>query len=451
MIRAADLAASPIIVRKNKKIKGIILLSIFLLLALTTVNIVVSYFSTINAAEVSIANQSIEMAKSIAADLDVAAYQRFLVHKQRDADFWKIAEYLNDAKKKIGATYVYILLVDNPEVTKTMIHGMTKADPIDYYIGEYCTVPKTQIALALQSKTYSTGIIHDAKLGDYMSVGAPIKDAAGKMIGYLGIDMGARMVEEIGGVVIANSYSTFFFNVVFVLVMLVLFLVIQRWYQREMKKAVGETELTYQEEFRAILTSVRSIRHDFVNHIQVLYGLLDFKYYQRAVEYIESLFKEIKLVDLTLKINNPTLLVLFQSKWVLAQNKQIELEYDVMQDMFDRIKSTDLIRIFSNLIDNAIEAVQDMPQEQRKIKVTCKRVGNHYWFEVQNTGRSIPEHERAHLFAGGFTTKQQSPDKPRGFGLSIVKAIVHQYSGEVDFTSNSQLTTFRVMIPLMDS
>jgi len=449
MVDTAALPHHPGMVRKNKKIRGIIVLSILLILALTTVNIVVSYYSTIHAAEVSIANQSIGMAESIAADLDVEAYERFLQHRTREADFWAIAAYLNDAKKKIGATYVYTLLVDNPEVTKTMIHGMDQAHPIDYYIGEYCTVPKQQIALALQGKTYSTGILRDAKLGDYMSVGAPIRDESGNMIGYLGIDMGSARVQDIGQVVIANSYATFFFNVVFVLVLLVLFLVIQRWYQRETKKAVGETELTYQAEFRSILTSVRSIRHDFVNHIQVLYGLLEFKYYPRAIEYIQSLFKEIKLVDLTLKINNPALLVLFQSKWVLAQNKQIELEFDVMPDTFDRIESTDLIRILSNLMDNAIEAVQEIPQAERKMKVTCKSAGNHYWFEVENAGRPISERDRAYLFDEGFTSKPQSSDRPRGFGLSIVKQIVHRYSGEIDFVSGGQRTAFSVRIPIV--
>ncbi|MGK9983414.1 Spo0B domain-containing protein, partial [Salmonella enterica subsp. enterica] len=71
-----------------------------------------------------------------------------------------------------------------------------------------------------------------------------------------------------------------------------------------MKKVVGETENTYQEEFRSFVTSVRSIRHDFINHIQVLYGLLQLQYYPRAMEYMKSLMKEVKLVDTSRAVNN---------------------------------------------------------------------------------------------------------------------------------------------------
>ncbi|SMC89719.1 GHKL domain-containing protein [Sporomusa malonica] len=434
---------------KNKKVKTIILVATLILLLLTSMNLLVTYNSTINSVKVAIANQGIEMAKSIAEDLDTETYKRVLTGKKVNEDYWKISSYLYEAKKKTSAMYVYTLLVDNPQVSKVMVYGTTPNSPIQFPIEGFCTLPEDQIKLALQGGTYYTDILHDPEMGDYLSVGAPIKDHNGQIMGYLGIDMSAELVKQISREVVTNSYSTFLFNVIFTFILLVTFFIIQKWYQLEMKKAIGDTEQTYQEEFLSFLTSVKSLRHDFVNHIQVLYGLIEFRYYDKALEYMKSLFTEVKLVDLSLKVNNPALLVLFQSKFVVAQNKQIEMQFELAQDLFDQVKSTDLIKIFSNLLDNAIEATIQLPVEERYIKITGKNFRTSYYFEVENSGPTISETARSLLFNQGYTTKQPSGDKTRGLGLYIVKGIIKQVHGEISFTSQNQINKISIIIPII--
>ncbi|MDF2873536.1 MAG: histidine kinase [Sporomusa sp.] len=433
---------------KNKKLKTIILVAALILLLLTLMNLLVTYNSTNNSVKVAIANQGIEMAKSIAADLDRETYKRILIDKKVNEDYWQISSYLYEAKKKTSAMYVYTLLVDNPEVSKVIVYGTTPNSPLQFPIGGLCTLPESQIKRALQGEPYYTDILHDPEMGEYLSVGAPIKDQGGQIIGYLGIDMSAELVTQISREVVTNSYSTFLFNVIFTFIVLITFFIIQKWYQLETKKAVGDTEQTYQEEFLSFLTSVKSLRHDFVNHIQVLYGLIEFRYYDKALEYMQSLFNEVKLVDLTLKVNNPALLVLFQSKFVAAQNKQIEMQFELAQDPFDRVKSTDLIKIFSNLLDNAIEATMKFPAAERYIKITGKNYQTSYYFEVENSGFTVSEQERALLFNYGYTTKPPGGDKTGGLGLYIVKEIIKQVQGEISFTSQDQINKISIIIPI---
>ncbi|WP_249663567.1 PDC sensor domain-containing protein, partial [Lysinibacillus fusiformis] len=57
--------------------------------------------------------------------------------------------------------------------------------------GEVCTVPAKQVAKAYKGETYVTEVIHDSVHGSYLSVGTPIKDEYGKIIGYQGIDISA--------------------------------------------------------------------------------------------------------------------------------------------------------------------------------------------------------------------------------------------------------------------
>lgn len=437
----------PLSVTKSRRIFFVYAIAFFILISLSAIKIIFSYYNTVKSARTSIANQSIEMAKSIADSLDKQAYKRFLANPTRNNDYWDIRTYLDDARKKIGALYIYTLLIDNPKVSKGMIVGLPKDYPKDFPIGDPCTVPESEVKLAYQGKTYFTEILNDPEYGDYLSVGAPIKDNNGEVIGYIGIDLSAKMLDDISEKVIRNSVSTFVFEVVFIVILLLSFFFIQKWYQKEIKKAVGDTEEVYLKEFRSIINSIKSTKHDFVNHIHVLYGLIELKHFDKAIEYMNLLLKEVRFVDLSLKIANPALLVLFHTKWEMAQAKQIDIHFDVSQDSFDHIKSNDLIKLFSNLIDNAIEATTELPIDERKVEVVCKRFFNFYQFEVRNSGKMISSKEKQKIFLSGYTTKQIENGKSRGFGLSIVQEIVNKYSGEIQVESNHQITVFRILIP----
>jgi two-component system sensor histidine kinase AgrC len=423
--------------------------SVILICGLTALNVAVTYFSTIKTVQVSIATKTIDSAVSIASTLDTLTYKRFLANPTKDNDaYWTIRKYLQDAGNKIGALFVYTLLVDNPKVSRGMILGAPLDTTEDDSIGQNCTLPSNQVKLAFQGKTYFSGVLKDPQSGNYLSVGAPIKDSDGTIIGYLGIDTSTVVLNQIGKEVISRSSATIVFSFAFVIVLLIAFLLLQSWYQAEVRKAVGETEQTYQEEFRSFLTSVKSIRHDFINHIHVINGLLEFKHYDKAAEYLGSLMNDVKIVDLSLKVSNPALLVLLQSKSVTAQNKEIEMTFEITEDNFEYVKSTDLIKILSNVIDNALDATFELDPQDRRVKVICRKMANNYIFEVENTGRTISENEKKLIFEQGYTTKTKESEKLRGTGLSIVSEIIRSYSGEIFIDSKNQSTQFRVLIPL---
>ncbi|MFJ8259079.1 sensor histidine kinase [Peribacillus asahii] len=432
---------------KVNKIKLIWVLSVFLLFFFISVNIFTSYVKIKKTVEESIANQSLEAAKSIAASMDVEAYKQFLLNPTKNKEYWETRKYLNDAREKIGALYVYTLVVDNPKISTAMIMGMPKEAAQSYPIGEACTVPEEQVKRAYEGKTYVTGVLKDSKYEDYLSVGAPIKDHEGEIIGYLGIDISADTLNSIENKVLKNSISNLAFNAVFVLIVLGFFFVMQRWYQRETTKEIEDTEDTYQTEIRTLISSVQSLRHDFTNHIQVLHGLLKLGKTEKALEYLSSLFKEVRSIEsLKINIDNPGLSVLFQTKKLSAENYNIDINFTVSNVAFDTIKTIDLIKILSNLIDNAIDAAIVLPEGERKINIVCKANSTHYLFEITNTGPKIIDKEL--VFKSGYSTKKKESGKIRGQGLFIVKEIVHKYDGHIVMESTETETTATVNIPI---
>lgn len=432
---------------KVNKIKLIWALSIFLLFFFPSVNIFTSYLNMKKTIEESIGNQNLEAAKSIAASMDKEVYKKFLLNPIKNEEYWETRKYLNDAREKIGALYVYTLVVDNPKVSTAMIMGMPEDAPDISPIGIPCTVPEEQVKRAYEGKTYITGILEDPQYGDYLSVGAPIKDDEGKIIGYLGIDISADKLNSIESKVLKNSISNFAFNAVFVLIVLGSFFVMQRWYRRETTKEIEETEDTYQAEIRTLISSVQSLRHDVTNHIQVLHGLLRLGKTERALEYLNSLFKEVRSIDsVKINIDNPGLSVLFQTMKLSAENNNIDIDFTVANASFDTIKTIDLIKILSNLIDNAIDAAKELPEDERKINIVCEADSTHYLFRITNTGPKIMDTES--IFKSGYSTKREVSGKVRGQGLFIVRETVHKYDGQISIESTDSCTTAIVSIPI---
>ncbi|MEJ2112180.1 MAG: ATP-binding protein [Flavobacteriaceae bacterium] len=106
---------------------------------------------------------------------------------------------------------------------------------------------------------------------------------------------------------------------------------------------------------------------------------------------------------------------------------------------FDR---TQLIRVETNLVKNAIQA---MPiKKEPKIVVLVASDENNVTITVADNGVGVSEDNRNKVFEPKFTTKTSG----MGLGLAMVKNIVETYNGTIMFTSQKDIgTTFKVTFP----
>lgn len=432
----------------NKKIRLILIVAIILSLCFMFTNILLTYYSTINTVEISISTQSMKTAADIAKQMDVASFERFLQKpSEESADYLQLNRFLNDYRMKIGAKHVYIFIMDEQRNSRVMINGLPKGDSAQTYIGELCMLTYQEVQPAFQGLTFHTGIIHDPKYGVYMTAGAPLRNSEGRLVGIVGIDTSAELLEQIEKNALENSIFHFSAHLVVVILILVSYVLLRRWYQRETLRAVGDSEQTFQREFRSILISSQSIRHDFANHLQVLFGLLELKKYAQALDYVRGLQADVRAVTLSAQVANPALLVLLHAKAEKAKTNQIEFEFHVPpEETFDGVLSSDLIKILSNLLDNAIDAAAADESEERSISLTLRKVGRSYQFAVENSGASLSASDLDKLLEYGYTTKESCEGKSRGYGLSIVKEVVKKYAGEMNVTSQKGRTCFSVIL-----
>jgi nitrogen fixation/metabolism regulation signal transduction histidine kinase len=105
---------------------------------------------------------------------------------------------------------------------------------------------------------------------------------------------------------------------------------------------------------------------------------------------------------------------------------------------------TQLNRLFTNLLQNAIEAASD--RDRRVILVTEKLDDDFVTISITDNGEGIPENTRSKIFTPNFTTKSSGT----GLGLAMSKSIVENAEGDIWFeTEEGRGTTFYVKIPLL--
>ncbi|WP_460574812.1 sensor histidine kinase [Flavobacterium koreense] len=120
-----------------------------------------------------------------------------------------------------------------------------------------------------------------------------------------------------------------------------------------------------------------------------------------------------------------------------------ESEEEEIITIMDR---TQLIRIITNLVKNAIQAIPE-EQTEKSILVAVKREENNVNITVKDNGIGIELEYIEHIFEPKFTTKTSG----MGLGLGIIKNIIENYKGTITFeTEFGKGTTFKVSLPIIE-
>jgi len=114
------------------------------------------------------------------------------------------------------------------------------------------------------------------------------------------------------------------------------------------------------------------------------------------------------------------------------------------KEIITKMDRTQLIRIITNLVKNAIQAIPET-QADKKVLVSVRRHPNEVIILVSDNGTGIEKQFQDQIFEPKFTTKNSG----MGLGLGIIKNIIENYKGTITFeTQMGRGTTFLVALPL---
>ncbi|NNE76346.1 MAG: GHKL domain-containing protein [Pricia sp.] len=112
------------------------------------------------------------------------------------------------------------------------------------------------------------------------------------------------------------------------------------------------------------------------------------------------------------------------------------------EEIIAKLDRTQLIRVVTNLVKNAIQAVPEV--EHPRILVSVASEGDMVKICVADNGVGIEDGFKDKIFEPKFTTKSSGT----GLGLGMVKNIVETYHGSINFTSQPEKgTVFTVKFP----
>lgn len=124
---------------------------------------------------------------------------------------------------------------------------------------------------------------------------------------------------------------------------------------------------------------------------------------------------------------------------------ELSLEEDLPEVLADRGQ---MEQVLLNLVVNAEQALEDVPQERRLVRMVTRSQGDQVFLEVEDTGTGISRDSIEKVFDPFWSTRQAGGGS--GLGLSLVHNMVSEHGGRVSVQSEvEEGSTFTVVLPRM--
>ena len=123
----------------------------------------------------------------------------------------------------------------------------------------------------------------------------------------------------------------------------------------------------------------------------------------------------------------------------------VSVQVDVPGTIYACIDSRRIQQVLINLMINGFQAM-DTSGGSLTIKAYDASDGQGFIFEIQDTGKGIPEEKLSRIFDPFFTTKGDGSGS--GLGLSISQGIIENHGGSINVQSKVGIgTTFTIFLP----
>ena len=236
----------------------------------------------------------------------------------------------------------------------------------------------------------------------------------------------------------------FFSLTIFILIFLIVFLYSKNtMFLREqeqkdkMQIAQLQQQFAYYQEKLKDEEKVRSVYHDMKNHLLVLQRQINSP---ETAEMVEKLQSQVAMYGDYEHTGNDILDIILKEKSETAREKHIALSVTADLNGVDFIEPLDVSTIFGNGLDNAIEASEKLPEEQRAILVKAGRVQNFFSVLIENSCLQNREYTKQR------TTKND--DFLHGFGISNMRKAAEKYDGQLTIKCENEKFTLKILIPI---
>ena len=185
--------------------------------------------------------------------------------------------------------------------------------------------------------------------------------------------------------------------------------------------------------------NVRQLYHDMKNHLDVLARTSSDQ--QRS--YIDHIRSELEEYQEVPDSGNETFNALLSSKMPSLKKLGIRLVLSLDLSSLSFVEPPDIVAIFGNAVDNAIEASEKIPDtEDRFIRITSERFADQLIIRVMNRCAVAP------IFVDGLPSTTKQDKRMHGFGSANMRRCAAKYSGTVSSEVSDGVFYLTVMLPI---
>ena len=183
--------------------------------------------------------------------------------------------------------------------------------------------------------------------------------------------------------------------------------------------------------------------HDLKKHLQSIELLNEKGKNEKITAYIQSLMNGSDLKE-TSRICDDAMLNAILSRYQRqCKEKGIDFHADIRSNAFVHLHQNDLTSLFCNLLDNAVEAAEHIPDSFIELTAQKKENLPFVVLVLINSCRIMPKCD-----PDGYPISNK-PDKTRhGFGIKSIRKVVKQYQGDMQMYYDTDSATFHTIITL---
>jgi sensor histidine kinase regulating citrate/malate metabolism len=203
---------------------------------------------------------------------------------------------------------------------------------------------------------------------------------------------------------------------------------------------------------KRLAEALRSQKHEFINRLHTVSGLLQLGLHDQALAYISKTVKaqQDAVSFLTKRVQDPATAGLILGKISEARERGVALEIDPASHLADlprHFQSNEMAVVLGNLLQNAIEAVEGQPGGHR-VWLALFEEADALVVKVRDNGPGIAPALQALVFERGVTSKERHC----GLGLFLVQRAVQGAGGSISITTPpGGGCEFTVSIPIWET
>ncbi|MDD6810301.1 MAG: GHKL domain-containing protein, partial [Lachnospiraceae bacterium] len=201
----------------------------------------------------------------------------------------------------------------------------------------------------------------------------------------------------------------------------------------EKKKMQLEINALYYDTYEQLIKVIRERQHDIKSHINTIYSMIyTTNNYDELIdkqkEYCGYVLKQNEKTKLLLSVENPLIAGFLYSKIQETDKKGIVFEYDVKLPKNNTfILEYELIEMTGILLDNAVEELENLKCNEKRIKLILIEQKDGVFFKVANTSVVYEDDTINQFFEKDYSSKSSN----RGIGLTKLKNWVNEKNGNI--------------------